>query len=252
MPLVALLRHAQHRSIELSSRLAFNADDAAHVFVISLYGSLIDLTNSILTLIDAGACSGVPIILRTMLENRIELKLLIADPADHIPRMRLGLNKDWHNRLKSAAQGNPYLVQIAEDERFEENRQRHESALEQAREEKRRVERIAEKFHRAGHDQLYKSVYSVLSDHAHSSVGGLINRHLVRAPNGRINITYLRDFGPGEANLYASSAAELLIDGGVETHRFLTSGCDASMQGLQARFDIENDTYSAARSRFDE
>lgn len=102
------------KSTEYSRKLIFDKKYQLHLYLISLYYRIIELTHSCTILMREKIISGVPIILRTMLETFADLKNLSAD-ENYINFMQASYLEEWLRLFKEAKDGdNPYLRKISQ------------------------------------------------------------------------------------------------------------------------------------------
>jgi len=74
------LKKAHDQCLDLSEKLIFNNHDTRHVLIISIYGSILELIASIVVLADKKLVTGIPILLRSLLEAYVDFHNLCKDP----------------------------------------------------------------------------------------------------------------------------------------------------------------------------
>jgi hypothetical protein len=76
MEIFEFLKTVRDESIRFSENIKFDKTHPRHLHLIALYGTLIELSGSIITLIESKKRTGVPPLFRSMLEAYVELKNL--------------------------------------------------------------------------------------------------------------------------------------------------------------------------------
>jgi hypothetical protein len=227
-----IFKRSVERSIDLSRLLPFDASNKQQLFAISLYGSMIDCAHSLNILIDGKASAGAPLMVRPMLEAYVGLRLVVEDP-EYVSYMDANFFRTWVKRLNEAESQNPYLASLATRESFDAIKAQYESRTAELADKNFRNLRIEDKFRRAGMIDVYNSVYSILSDHAHSSIGALINRHFAMRKGGGLEVIFLRDPDEDEFEVYESTAAELILEAGILLHRKFATAKEGPLLALK-------------------
>lgn len=237
MPFERLFARALELSVARAGSVRYDSAEPEQLMLMGLYGSIIDVAHSMKTLVDNQAATGVPILLRSLLEAWVELRLL-HDDAEYVRQMRFLHNREWGKRLQRAASGNSYLSLVAAHEDFERSRASHAQRVASDAAAGASRLSIEQKFTRAGLRDVYESVYSLLSDHVHSSLGALMSRHM-ELVDERVQLIFLRDPNPHSVKTYTSAGAEVLSDAGIRIHLRFKTGLEAPFIGLKERIASE-------------
>lgn len=227
-----IFKRTMTRSIDLAGLISFDAQKKEQLFAMALYGSMIDCGHSLNILIDRRAISGAPLIVRPMLEAYVNLWLVLHDP-EYVSFMDANFFRTWVKRMGEAESANPYLETLAGHPDFLKSKRQYETRKAELADRNFRGITIEEKFRRAGMIHEYNSVYSILSDHAHSSVGALINRHFAKNGRGGLDIVILRDPNNDEFEVYETTASQLLLRAGILLHQKSASGKEAPLIALE-------------------
>ncbi|MBF0539777.1 MAG: hypothetical protein HQL03_16170, partial [Nitrospirae bacterium] len=139
-----------------------------HRNLVSLYCSIIALSESAIALLESGKTAGLPAVFRTILETYVEFKILIQDRT-YGYYMEAQKTKSWLKDTKEAAKGkNPYLRDLSNRPDLPqiieslEKKYKELEAKAKTNGYKKRIE-IKEKFERAGLIYEYNSIYNDLS-----------------------------------------------------------------------------------------
>ena len=216
------LKRAHDRLQPLSTRLSFDKAHPLHRNLNALYGSIIELTGGIIALVDRRLITGVPVLLRSMLEAYVDLLNLAANPT-YGYTLELGHIKEWLKILHEAKTGkNEYLMAISEapdlDERIAEWT-RKKIALESRG---IRSLRIEQKFQRADMEREYRSQYNSLCCDAHNNLRALVDRHIEMNGSG-FEVVYYKAYTPEDSAVHVGTNAELLVRASQRLHAFLNS-----------------------------
>lgn len=76
---VEVLSHCVDTAIDLTTKVKFDADDFRHLYPVSLYSSILELTSECLYLVREGPKPGIPILSRAILETFVNLKNVTLD-----------------------------------------------------------------------------------------------------------------------------------------------------------------------------
>lgn len=227
-----------HNSLQpLSTRLSFDKGHPLHRNVIALNGSIIELTGAVIALVDRRLITGVPVLLRSVLEAYVDLHNLIDAPA-YGYALELGHIKEWLKLLHEAKTGkNEYLAAIGEapdlDARITEW-SRHRVALENKG---HRSLRIEQKFQRAGMAKEYRSIYNSLCCDAHNNLRALVDRHIEMNSEG-FEVVYYKAYTPEDSVIYVGTNAELLIRSCEKVHEFFHSPVLNEVKVLRQEFNV--------------
>ena len=112
MKIFEFLKRLHNECISHSQHIVFDKKHPRHLHLVGQYGTLIELTGSLITLIERKHRTGVPPIFRAVLEAYVELKNL-HENAEYGYCMDASYNEQWLKVLREAKnQPNPYLKDI--------------------------------------------------------------------------------------------------------------------------------------------
>lgn len=235
MKLFSFLKELHDKAFKDSNWLIYDKKHSPHRDLVSLYGSLIELTDGMVILIEAKAKTGIPSLFRTFLETYVELRNLVEDPKyDYF--MEASYYEQWLKVLRESKKGeNPYLAGIEKlsnladlishtKRKFETLKKRGYSPL-----------TVFEKFKRAGMGSEYRSLYNFLSADTHSNIRALTNRHIVKLGKGDFEIIFYKDTPVEYFRLFIGHTCELLVDASIRIHEHLKSSMVDSWRSLQEK-----------------
>lgn len=220
------LKRAHDGLQPLSTKLAFDKHHPLHRNLVALYGSIIELTGGLIVLVDRRLITGVPVLLRSILEAYVDFRNLASNPT-YGYSLELGHIKEWLKILQEAKTGkNEYLLEISQapdlDQRIAEWT-RKKIALEARG---YRSLKIEQKFQRAEMEKEYRSQYNSLCCDAHNNLRALVDRHIEIDGEG-FEVVYYKAYTPEDSAVYVGTNAEILIRASQELHAFLHSPvCD--------------------------
>lgn len=128
-----ILAECLDTAIEFGEHVRFDASYLGHLFAISLYVSMLELTAEILHLNRSGPKPGIPIVARSILEAYVEIKNLSED-EEYIGVVEYSWVMSWLKTMKAARDGNQYLGLIADHEHLDATIVEQEAKLDELRE----------------------------------------------------------------------------------------------------------------------
>ncbi|NTA50054.1 hypothetical protein G6L34_18250 [Agrobacterium tumefaciens] len=154
----------------------FDKGSEAHRTLISLYATIIELTNSAILIREAGGYTGMDILLRTAMEAHVDLINLASDEA-YLKSMLAVYHKEWIKLTTEGVKGeNPFLTYFKDNDEVKEQLAYHKREL-SALEAIRSIPTNLEKFRMAGMEDVYRSIYNSLCNDSHNNIRALTHRH---------------------------------------------------------------------------
>jgi hypothetical protein len=236
MNMLAYLEKVLGKSIGYSGKLTFDKKYQQHLYLVSLYCRIIELTHSCTILMKQKIISGVPIILRTVLETFADLKNLSAD-ENYVYFMQAGYLKELLRIFKEAKDtDNPYLGKISQIEDLKQVYAEHETELQNLI--KKHYVPLSQdtRFDRAGMVNEYRSVYNFLCSHSHSNIRSLYDRYTDITGDDFTVICY-KDPKPHDITLYSSTLCDMLIDATSIVHKFFNSEVHSKVRAINAEWE---------------
>lgn len=231
-----LLKEVHNRAVELSSQLSFDKKHPLHLQSVSLYGSILELSSSIAILTKDGPKTGVPIVLRSLLEAVVDLVNLCEEPT-YGYYLEAREASDWVNFLGAAAHGNnPYLDQVAEAPGLKESLEKHKEKLAGLKSKGYSPLQIKSKFKKAGMESEYATIYAELCTHSHNTIRALRKRHVEVADDG-FNVVFYRLTTLDEIEHYLGMSVELLVQATERLHKLLNSDALEAVTALRNEVD---------------
>ena len=218
MEIFDFIKRLHDASIRHSEHIVFDKKHPRHLLLVGLYGSIIELAGSLITLIEQKHRTGVPPIFRSILEAYVEFANLHKD-AKYGYYMDASYHEQWLKVLREAKRKtNPFLKDISERGDLDEQIQEDEKVLEELKNNGYKPLNVFERFEKAGMVNEYRSLYNFISNDAHSNIRALVDRHLEIHENDFTVVYYkdepLEDFLPT-----LDSTAALLVDASSKIHQ---------------------------------
>ena len=171
------LRRSISICTDLARALQFDKTHKWHVNLVSLYGSMLELANSICVLIEGDSPIGVPILLRSMLEAFVDFSNL-EESRTYGYHMDAAHMSEWIKILEEAKRGdNPYLADISKLPNLDEILSDHKKRLEELKNKGYPPLSHFQKFDKSKQTKEYRSFYNFLCCDAHNNIRSLISRH---------------------------------------------------------------------------
>lgn len=242
MEIFGFLKTVHDESIRLSENIKFDKTHPRHLHLVGLYGTLIELSGSIVTLIESKKRTGVPPLFRSMLEAYVEFKNL-HEKAEYGYYMQASYLDQWLKVLKEARdKPNPYLKDIAALSNLDAEITKDEAEITSFKNKGYLPLSVFERFQKAGMVPEYRSLYNFLSNDAHSNIRALVDRHL-EISGKDFQVVFYKDEPLKAFVIYLDSATSMLIDASKKIHEFFQTGFLPQMQAL-------DDKLTEIRSRY--
>ncbi|EMC4027106.1 hypothetical protein VDT04_003417 [Vibrio cholerae] len=173
-------------------------------FVLAYWARVNSLCSEIMVLIKNGCYTSIPIIMRSSLESLVDLRCLIID-SSYIEQVFAAESKSEYKHMKQYSDSNPYYLGSSSIRK---------ESLDKLKPVKRSLD-IADKFKKAGCEELYSTVYNQLCRHAHGNITALASKNF---ENGTIVLT--SSIKDSELLFILSSTVNAAV---VSTHYLLNS-----------------------------
>lgn len=240
MEIFDFLKYLHKECIRLSESVSFHKINSRHLYLVCLYGTLIELVGSLIILLESKRKRGVPVIFRSFLEAYIDLKNLY-EKAKYCNNMEASDHEQWIKVLKEAKHkpSNQYLKDIPN---LDEKIQEHEKKLADLKDKGYNSLNIFQRFERAGMVNEYRSLYNFLSNDAHSTISALTAHHLEIHEND-FNIVYYKEEPSEDFLRYVDSAVGFLINASLKIHSYFKTGSIAEVEKLAKRSNEIRNRY---------
>lgn len=220
----------------LSEKITFDKTHRLHFAVIALYGSIIELTGSIIVLLNKRMASGVPILLRAILEAYVDLVNLLRN-KQYGYHLEASYRKEFLKVLEEAKRGkNEYLAGIAEKPDLDE-------IISKWRKEQKKLEskgysalKQFDKFKRADMEKEYSSIYNLLCSDAHNNLRSLIKRHAEWGAQDFLVVVY-KAYSPEDSATHIGINAEILVRATQQVHDFFDSPVKSEIAKYRSEID---------------
>lgn len=232
--LIPLSDHIVNGCIGLLGSLHFNKEHPQHLYSICSYASMLEFAGDINALARSDRATGIPVVLRSMLEAFACLRCCVGDP-NHFKVMYASFTEQKLKLLRSISSNpqNPYLIRLSETENVARSVAVLEAELEGFRAQKRGPLNHFEVFDKAGLKAEYQSLYWQLCMHSHNNVSALEDRHIEK--NGPdYEVTLWKEVDPKDTIRYLDSMCGMLLDATEQLHALLESGKIEEVNALRA------------------
>lgn len=241
MKIFDFVKDLHDECINLTEYIVFDKKHPRHLYLMGLYGTLIELAGSLVILLENRYKTGVPPLLRSILETYVELKNL-CEREEYWCYMEASYHVQWIKVLKEAKlKPNPYLKAISEMDSLDDQIQEHEQNVARLKCKGYAPLTVFQRFEKASMEEEYRSLYNFLSNDTHSNIRALVNRHIEMDDRDFMVVYYKAE--PIEASLtYIDSVAGLLTDASRRIHAFFGTGKDTIIENLHVKLsEIRNE-----------
>lgn len=230
------LKQAHDELQPLSTKFTFSKDHPLHRHIVALYGSIIELTGSLIILTDRRLITGVPVLLRSALEAYVDLYNLSENPAYGFA-LELSYIKEWLKILNEASTGkNEYLASICEAPDLGASISAWQKKKQELEAKGHRSLKVEQKFHRAGMEKEYRSVYNSLCSDSHNNLRSLIDRH-VELKEEDFEVIFYKAYTPEDSAHYVGMAAEILVRASEKVHSFFDSPVRKEVEAFRSKLN---------------
>lgn len=225
MEYLEFLKTLHDKFIDLSKSIVFDKKHPRQLYMVALYGTILELCGGFITLINAKLYTSVPPIFRSIVEAHVELKNLFSE-AEYGYFMEASHKDQWINVLEEAKKGeNPYLADIHRWDKLDIEIKNQKCAFRDLQKRGYRPLKIWERFKKANMENEYRSLYNFLSCDAHSNIRALISRH-IDINNEDFEVVFYND-EPLEHHLsYLDTTAGIVVDSSGMIHDVFKTGQD--------------------------
>jgi len=222
--------------IQFAAVFTFDGTHPLHVNAVFLYGSIIELSGSLIPLLETEHFSAIPIILRSILEAYVDLENLCKEPKYGYSLELKYLNESLKFLKEARNAKNVYLDVIAKAPDYEER----VSAMEAERDRLlalgyRDLNRY-ERFVKASLENEYRTIYNSLCCAAHNDYRALRERHFENKGE-KATFHFFKEADTGDLEIFFGIASELLIRASFAIHTLLSSEKLGELAKLRAELD---------------
>jgi len=217
-------RETINKCTNLAGDLHFDKTHKWCMNLVSLYGSILELSRAIRISISGDASIGTPILLRSQLEAFVDFTNLAADRKYGYHMDAANIN-EWIKILREAkTQENPYLSGFGDKVDLDQLLDEQEEQLEKLKKDGYHPLSIFQKFERSGQTQEYKSFYNFLCCHSHNNMRALIERHVAVLDGGAdIEVQFFPQTTMADMVQYFDAAVGILVTATFKIHEALES-----------------------------
>ena len=168
-----------------------NINDIDHIVISSLHGTIIENASSCFILFKKNHFTGIPILLRNMLEAYVDLKNIKLD-NNYSNSMNLSFliqkKKLLVNIIKSSNKKYPHSKKIIEFKNALSDTEKYIKAL---KNDGHKTYKIFQRFNKAQLSDLY-DWYNILCQESHNNISMLEKRHVIKKGNEIDKVVYFR------------------------------------------------------------
>jgi hypothetical protein len=230
-----------HRSldelIQLAATFTFDGTHPLHVNAVSLYGSIIELSSSLIPLLNSEHFSAIPVLLRSILEAYVDLENLCRDPKYGYSLEIKYLIENLKFLKEARNEKNAYLNIIAQAPDCEERISKMEAEINRLIQLGYKDLNRFERFSKAGMKNEYRTIYNWLCCASHNDYRALRDRHFEVGEQGS-TIHFFKEADIQDLEVFFGIASELLLRASIAIHTLLSSAKSAELARLRADLDV--------------
>lgn len=244
--LIPLSDHIVNECIALLGALRFDKEHPQHLYSMCSYASMLEFAGDINALAKNDRATGIPVVLRSMLEAFACLRCCLVDP-NHFKVMYASFTEQKLKLLSSVRSNpqNPYLIKLSETEDVAKGVAALEAELEGFRAQKCAPLNHFDVFHKAGLKAEYQSLYWQLCMHSHNNVSALEDRHIEKKGAG-YEVALRKEIDPEDTIRYLDSMCGMLLDATEQIHGLLESGRIENVRAFRASLAEIRSLYTAS------
>lgn len=222
---LAIELHA--KALGLAKSLKFDKYHEVQRTLVSLYGTILEQSDSLIQLARLRKLAGTDAILRSLLEAFVDLSALMKD-EEYIVNLNAAFHEQWLKLLENGVGGdNDFLAGFHGNEEAIERLEGHRKSLADCRAAGRPPLSTFHRFEKAGMVREYRSIYNILCSESHNNIRALINRHM-RAEGGKLELVVSTAADGSELEVTLDSLVGILLGSSIAMHgRFESGGPEA-------------------------
>lgn len=226
--------------IKLAAAFSFDGTHKLHVYAVFFYGSIIELSDSLIPLLETEHYSAIPIILRSILEAYVNIENLCKEPeyGYSLELKYLGESLKFLNEARN--EKDAYLDAIARSPDFEERISAMDAERDKLLALGYRDLNKYERFVKANMENDYKTTYNLLCCAAHNDYRALRERHF-EDKEGKPSFYFFKEADTEDLEIFFVIASELLIRASFAIHALLSSGKLDELAKLRAELNSIRD-----------
>jgi len=239
---LTFLKNLHNKCIDFSKNIIFYKEDIRQLYLMGFYGSIIELSGCLIVLVDNKYWTGVTPLFRSMLETYVEFINLYAS-EEYCFYMEASFHNQWLKILENAKiNRNPFLSDIAKFDDLDLQIIEHKNKLSSLKKKDYHPLNIFQRFEKAEMQNEYESIYKFASDHAHSNINALIDRHY-EISGDNLKVVFYRDKTDESIVTYIDSISGLLVDATEKTHLFFKTGLESKIMEIRLSFNKLREGY---------
>ena len=222
--MVKVLDHIQY--------LKFDRTHPWHRHLICLYCSIVEYSDTLISLDKEVKNVAIPLVARALLEAYVDL-VNLSENKEYGYNLEAGFIHEWLRVTNEAGKlENPYLEGLAVSESFDEQVAQWNANLEELKKKGYGKLNRFEKFRRAGMENEYRSIYNFLCSYSHNNIRALNDRYIeVSDDETDFKVTMFKEREDDENEQYLSLGLQYLHTSSQIIHRKLETGYEGVFDG---------------------
>jgi len=218
---------------ELAKSIHFDKSHKWHFGLVTLYGSILELSHSICILTKNDSPIGIPILLRSLLEAAIDFNNLSNDKK-YGYNMDAALLHQWILVLEEAQKNsNPFLSTLSTLPDLPSQLETYRKKLSTLKSNGYKVLSQSEKFKISNMTFDYKSIYNFLCCETHNNARTLYSRHAKLSEDSLdFEVEFFSEIDPADTLPYIDSTLGILLSTSETIHQKLETGFSVNLAPL--------------------
>lgn len=235
------LNIAHETCINLTKEIVFDKTNPRHRLIITLYGTIFELTGSIICLMNNKMMIGAPILFRTLLEAYVDFANVIKS-YDYYLHIEAGFFIDWIKILKGARNIDDDLLTVYANVSDDKVLELEKSLADNGK----KPWDAFTKFQKNNMENEYKSLYRMFCSDTHSTMQALLKRH-IKGVDENFSVVFYNDQALQDIPMFAGLTGEYFIKATDQIHNFFQTpnSPSSTITKLREQFDLINNKQLA-------
>lgn len=205
-----------------ATEVKFNKNSPIELAIVNFYSSSLELSWSMLTLIERDTVYHCHILLRSLLEVCADLTILSDDPT-YLDSLRLQDLRSDKASLVAAKGGNPYLAKIKREIDIDAGLSKIGRLIKDLERRGVKVLEPAKKYEKAKMNDESEALHRYLSGHVHSGLGALYARHTQPSGDGDFSVVGFRTYSCDDFDGPLLTARDAVHRASLNFHEFFNT-----------------------------
>ncbi len=219
---IIFLNHIHDEFQKIIVNIKFDKENSLQIYLISIYGTILELTTSIIILLENKIYTGIPILLRSALEGFVDL-INFTNNYDYMHQLSFDCLNQWMKILNAAKNGNSNLVNFSQDKAMLcDAISQSQSELDSLKQKGIKNITTEKKFENAEMKDSYDSHYNRLCCDAHNNIRSLIDRHQ-KHEDKKLSIVFYKEHSTFDIGYYIEVITRIFLQSTKLTHEHFNS-----------------------------